>query len=95
MFDLNEISDMLFENLKKVFFPEEWLRLDMKFSKSEIFASTGLILVLGILVLTTGFPVIGGVLGIEIVSENNPCIRLSVSTIVDLGILSNSEFCVG
>ena len=38
MFDLNEISDILFENLKKVFFPEEWLRLDMKFSKSEIFA---------------------------------------------------------
>ena len=38
MFDYNEISDMLFENLKKVFFPEEWLRLDMKFSKSEIFA---------------------------------------------------------
>jgi MarR family transcriptional regulator, organic hydroperoxide resistance regulator len=37
MFDYNEISDLLFENLKKVFFPEEWLRLDMKFSKSEIF----------------------------------------------------------
>jgi DNA-binding MarR family transcriptional regulator len=37
MFDYNEISDLLFENLKKVFFPEEWIRLDMKFSKSEIF----------------------------------------------------------
>lgn len=36
--DFNELSDMLFENLKKVFFPEEWLNLDMKFSKSEIFA---------------------------------------------------------
>ena len=29
---------MLFDNLKKVFFPKEWLNLDMKFSKSEIFA---------------------------------------------------------
>jgi DNA-binding MarR family transcriptional regulator len=38
MIEFNEISDMLFENLKKIFFPEEWLSLDMKFSKSEIFA---------------------------------------------------------
>ncbi len=36
--DFNNLSDILFENLKKVLFPEVWLRLDMKFSKSEIFA---------------------------------------------------------
>jgi DNA-binding MarR family transcriptional regulator len=38
MDDFNNISDLLFDNLKKVFFPEEWLNLDLKFSKSEIFA---------------------------------------------------------
>lgn len=37
MFDLDNIVDILIENVKKVFFPEEWIELDLKFSKSEIF----------------------------------------------------------
>ena len=32
-----EILDLFYENLKPLFFPESWLQLDMKFSKSEIF----------------------------------------------------------
>ncbi|MCQ1529037.1 MarR family winged helix-turn-helix transcriptional regulator [Lutispora saccharofermentans] len=38
MFDLEDIVDLLIENLKKLFFPEEWIELDLKFSKFEIFA---------------------------------------------------------
>lgn len=38
MFDLDNIMDLFIENLRKVFFPEEWVELDMKFSKSEIFS---------------------------------------------------------
>jgi MarR family transcriptional regulator, organic hydroperoxide resistance regulator len=38
MLDFDNVSDFLFDNLKKVFFPEEWLNFDLKFSKSEIFA---------------------------------------------------------
>jgi DNA-binding MarR family transcriptional regulator len=37
MFDLDDIVDLLIENVKKLFFPEEWIKLDLKFSKSEIF----------------------------------------------------------
>jgi len=37
MFDLDNIIDVFIDNLKKLFFPEEWLELDMKFSKTEIF----------------------------------------------------------
>ncbi|MGE5630902.1 MAG: MarR family winged helix-turn-helix transcriptional regulator [Caulobacteraceae bacterium] len=37
MFDFDEIVDSVIENVKKLFFPEEWIELDMKFSKSEIF----------------------------------------------------------
>lgn len=38
MGDLEEIIGLVFENIKHLFFPEEWLQLDMKFSKFEIFA---------------------------------------------------------
>lgn len=37
MFDLDSIVDLLIENMKKLFFPEEWIELDMKFSKFELF----------------------------------------------------------
>lgn len=37
MFDLDSIVDLLIENIKKLFFPEEWIELDMKFSKFELF----------------------------------------------------------
>jgi MarR family transcriptional regulator, organic hydroperoxide resistance regulator len=36
MFDFDYIEDLLMENIKKLFFPE-WINLDLKFSKSEIF----------------------------------------------------------
>lgn len=38
MFDLDYIVDLLIENMKKLFFPGEWVELDLKFSKSELFA---------------------------------------------------------
>lgn len=38
MFDLDNIMDLIIDNLKKLFFPEEWIELDMKFSKTEIFS---------------------------------------------------------
>jgi DNA-binding MarR family transcriptional regulator len=38
MLDFNDISDLLFDSLKKLLFPEEWLKIDLKFSKSELFA---------------------------------------------------------
>lgn len=37
MFDLDNIMDLLIDNIKKLFFPEEWIKLDLKFSKSEMF----------------------------------------------------------
>jgi DNA-binding MarR family transcriptional regulator len=37
MFDLDNIIDLFIDNIKKLFFPEEWIKLDLKFSKSEIF----------------------------------------------------------
>ena len=37
MFDLDQIVDLLIENMKKLFFPEEWFDMDMKFSKFELF----------------------------------------------------------
>ena len=37
MFDLDQILNLFFDNIKKVFFPEEWINLDLKFSKSELF----------------------------------------------------------
>jgi DNA-binding MarR family transcriptional regulator len=38
MFGLDNIIDLFIDNLKKLFFPEEWIELDMKFSKTEIFS---------------------------------------------------------
>ncbi|MDF2597151.1 MAG: winged helix DNA-binding protein [Clostridia bacterium] len=37
MFDVDSMVDLLIENIKKLFFPEEWIELDMKFSKFELF----------------------------------------------------------
>ena len=37
MFDLDDIVDLLIDNIKKFFFPNEWINLDLKFSKTEIF----------------------------------------------------------
>ncbi|MDF2889928.1 MAG: winged helix DNA-binding protein [Clostridia bacterium] len=37
MFDLDHIVDLFIENMKKLFFPEDWIDLDMKFSKFELF----------------------------------------------------------
>lgn len=34
--DADSILDLLLENLKPLFFPESWLQLDMKFSKTEL-----------------------------------------------------------
>lgn len=36
MADFNDMADLLFDNLKKIFFPEEWISLDLKFSKTEL-----------------------------------------------------------
>jgi DNA-binding MarR family transcriptional regulator len=37
MFDLENTVDLFIENIKKLFFPEDWIELDMKFSKFELF----------------------------------------------------------
>ena len=34
----DKIIDMILDNIKKLFYPEEWLQLDMKMSKFELFA---------------------------------------------------------
>lgn len=34
----NKIMDMILDNIKKLFFPEDWLQIDMKLSKTELFA---------------------------------------------------------
>ncbi|MFZ5986197.1 MAG: MarR family winged helix-turn-helix transcriptional regulator [Bacillota bacterium] len=33
----NELLDFFIDNLKKFFYPEEWINLDLSFSKSELF----------------------------------------------------------
>jgi len=38
MYELNDLIDLFFERAKHLFFPENWLQIDLKFSKSEIFA---------------------------------------------------------
>lgn len=38
MLEYNELFDLLFSNIKKLVYPEEWINLDFSFSKSEIFA---------------------------------------------------------
>lgn len=37
MLDLENMLDLFLDNVKKLFFPEEWLELDLKFSKYELF----------------------------------------------------------
>lgn len=37
MYNVDELMDIFSQNIKKLFFPEEWISLDLKFSKSEIF----------------------------------------------------------
>ena len=37
MFETSNIMDIILDNVKKLFFPEDWLELDLKFSKTEIF----------------------------------------------------------
>lgn len=37
MFDLDNIVEMLIDNIKKLFFPDEWINMDLKFSKTEVF----------------------------------------------------------
>ena len=37
MWTSDTILDLISDNLNKLFFPEEWLALDMKFSKAELF----------------------------------------------------------
>jgi DNA-binding MarR family transcriptional regulator len=37
MFDLDNMVDLLIDNVKKLFFPDEWINMDLKFSKTEIF----------------------------------------------------------
>ncbi|UOQ44992.1 MarR family transcriptional regulator [Halobacillus salinarum] len=36
MTDFDNLEDLFFNHIEKLFFPEEWLKLDLKFSKSEI-----------------------------------------------------------
>ncbi len=38
MLDINRFLDFIFDDLKKIFFPEEWIDVDLKFSKAEIFS---------------------------------------------------------
>jgi DNA-binding MarR family transcriptional regulator len=38
MVDSDKLIDLFYENIKGLFFPESWLQMDLKFSKSEIFA---------------------------------------------------------
>lgn len=37
MDEFENMSDMIFENLKKLLYPQEWISLDLEFSKSELF----------------------------------------------------------
>ncbi|MCK8485929.1 MarR family transcriptional regulator [Paenibacillus sp. MBLB2552] len=34
----DSLFDLVLDNFKKIFYPEEWLALDMQFSKAELFA---------------------------------------------------------
>ena len=38
MSELDKIADIFFDQIKNLFFPGNWLNLDLKFSKSEIFS---------------------------------------------------------
>ena len=34
----NHLVDLIFDNIKKIFYPEEWIDLDLSFSKTEFFS---------------------------------------------------------
>ena len=36
--DPDQLIDLIFENIGRLFFPESWFQLDLKFSKSELFS---------------------------------------------------------
>lgn len=38
MTNYNELVDLFIDNIKKLFYPEEWIDIDLSFSKSELFA---------------------------------------------------------
>ena len=38
MVEYPNVLDLIFDNLKKFFYPQEWISLDLEFSKSELFA---------------------------------------------------------
>jgi DNA-binding MarR family transcriptional regulator len=38
MYAADEIIDLVLENIKRIYFPQNWLQFDLKFSKSEMFA---------------------------------------------------------
>jgi DNA-binding MarR family transcriptional regulator len=38
MLDFDDIMGLFIENIKKLFFPEDWIEFDLKFSKSELFS---------------------------------------------------------
>ena len=35
--NLDHLYDLFFENLRKIFYPEDWIDIDLSFSKSELF----------------------------------------------------------
>lgn len=35
--NLDRLSDLFFENLRKILYPEDWIDIDLSFSKSELF----------------------------------------------------------
>jgi MarR family transcriptional regulator, organic hydroperoxide resistance regulator len=37
MLEYENLLDLLFDNLKKLLYPQEWITLDLEFSKSELF----------------------------------------------------------
>jgi DNA-binding MarR family transcriptional regulator len=37
MLEYEKIWDLVFDNIKKLLYPQEWIKLDLEFSKSELF----------------------------------------------------------
>ena len=38
MYEIDDLINLFFENVKKLLYPQNWLQIDLQFSKSEIFA---------------------------------------------------------
>jgi DNA-binding MarR family transcriptional regulator len=38
MLDYNNIYDLFFDHIRKIFYPKEWIAIDLEVSKSELFA---------------------------------------------------------